>query len=317
MAGGEHGPHAVKLGPGGKLYVTAGNFTRIPDGCSPTSPAQNWAEDLLNIRNPDGGGHDPTVWAPGGWVARCDKEGKNWELVLTGLRNTYDFDFNRDGQMFLYDSDMEWDTGTPWYRPTRLLLGVPGGQYGWRNGTGKWPDYYPDSLPAIANMGLGSPTGVTFGYGAKFPAKYQRALFGLDWAYGKLYAIHLTPEGAGYKATYEPFVTGQGWDGTDVVIGADGAMYVTVGGRGTQSGLYRIKYAGSEATDAATSGEEKPDPAAADARKLRALLDTYAGHSSDMLDITWRALADRDRYVRFAAMRALERQPLEDWRDKA
>jgi hypothetical protein len=46
------------------------------------------------------------------------------------------------------------------------------------------------------NVGPGS-TGVTFGYGAKFPAKYQEALFINDWSYGKLYAVHLKPEGAG------------------------------------------------------------------------------------------------------------------------
>ena len=69
-----------------------------------------------------------------------------------------------------------------------------GGEYGWRNGTGKWPEYSPDSLGAVVNIGLGSPTGVEFGTGAKFPAKYQRALFINDWTYGKIYAVHMTPE---------------------------------------------------------------------------------------------------------------------------
>ena len=46
----------------------------------------------------------------------------------------------------------------------------------------------------MVNIGPGSPTGVTFGTGAKFPAKYQDALFIADWSFGKLYAIHLTPD---------------------------------------------------------------------------------------------------------------------------
>ena len=109
------------LGPDGKLYVIAGNFTEAARRTTiPTSPHRNWAEDQLLPRNPDGGGHDPHIMAPGGWVARTDPDGKNWELLCAGFRNPYDIDFNTDGELFTYDSDMEWDTGTPWYRPTRV-----------------------------------------------------------------------------------------------------------------------------------------------------------------------------------------------------
>ena len=37
-----------------------------------------------------------------------------------GYRNPYDLAFNRHGDLFTYDSDMEWDVNTPWYRPTRV-----------------------------------------------------------------------------------------------------------------------------------------------------------------------------------------------------
>jgi hypothetical protein len=96
-----------------------------------------------------------------------------------------------------------------------VTLGTSGSEFGWRNGTGKWPEYYPDSLPTVVNTGLGSPTGVTFGYGAKFPGKYQDALYCVDWAYGKVYAAHLTPSGAGYRGTFETFLEGKAFDGTD------------------------------------------------------------------------------------------------------
>ncbi len=91
-------------------------------------------------------------------------------------------------------------------------------EFGWRNGAGKWPDYYPDSFGAVVNVGPGSPTGVTFGYGAKFPAKYQNALFICDWSYGKLYAVHLTPDGGSYKGQLEEFITGTPLPLTDLVI---------------------------------------------------------------------------------------------------
>src|SRR5947199_6884240 len=104
---------------------------------------------------------------------------------------------------------MEWDLNTPRYRPTRLNHVISGAEFGWRSGAGKWPAYYLDSFGAVLNIGPGSPTGVTFGYGARFPVKYQEALFMCDWSFGKLYAVHLTPEGATYTAQAEEFVTGQ------------------------------------------------------------------------------------------------------------
>jgi putative heme-binding domain-containing protein len=253
--------------------------------------------------------------APGGWIAKTDKDAKEWTLVCAGLRNTYDFDFNPAGELLIYDSDMEWDTGTPWYRPTRVLLGVSAGEYGWRNGTGKWPDYYPDSLGAVVNTGLGSPTGVTFGTVARFPAKYQHAMFAADWAYGNLYAVHLAPEGAGYRATFEKFVVGKPFDITDVMINpADGAMYITIGGRGTQSGLYRVTYTGTESTAPAQPQADDGAEARATRHKIE---EFHVKQDPASIDFLWPFLDSPDRYLRFAARVAFERQPLSSWKQRA
>ena len=70
-----------------------------------------------------------------------------------------------------------------------------------------------------------------------------------DWSFGKLYAVHLTPEGATYTAQAEEFVTGQPLALTDIVVNrTDGALYFAVGGRKTQSALYRATYVGKEST---------------------------------------------------------------------
>ena len=114
--------------------------------------------------------------APGGFILRTDADGANWELVVAGFRNAYDIAFNADGELFTFDSDMEWDWGMPWYRPIRVNHCTSAAEFGWRSGTGKWPEYYPDSLPATVDIGIGSPTGVEFGTGSKFPLKYQKAL---------------------------------------------------------------------------------------------------------------------------------------------
>ena len=145
--------------------------------------------------------------APGGSIYHVDLDGKNWELVSSGFRNTFDAAFNAEGELFTYDADMEWDMGAPWYRPTRVCHVVSGADWGWRNGSAKWPPYWADTVPPVVEVGPGSPTGMTFGYGAKFPAKYQKALFMCDWSYGKLYALHLVPRGGSFAGTIEEFVT--------------------------------------------------------------------------------------------------------------
>jgi putative heme-binding domain-containing protein len=313
--GGEHGPHAVKLGPDGMLYVIAGNHTKPPEGFNPASPLRNWDEDLLLPRNPDGNGHATGIMAPGGWVAKTDRDGKEWTLVCGGFRNQFDIDFNQDGELFTYDADMEWDTGTPWYRPTRVNHCFSAGEYGWRYGTGKWPEYMADSLGAVVNIGLGSPTGIAFGTGAKFPAKYQRALFLCEWTYGKLYAVHMNPNGSGYSGTFEVFTEGKPLPLTDVVVNTDGHLYFTIGGRKTQSGLYRVRYVGKEST--APAGP-LVDEAATKARALRQSLEKFHGQADPAaIAAAWPHLNSTDRHLRFAARCAVEHQDPKLWQEKA
>jgi putative heme-binding domain-containing protein len=304
---GEHGPHAVVLGPDMKsLYIVAGNFTKIP-ASEISLPTPVWGEDQLLPRMPDGGGHDPHVMAPAGWIARTDLDGSKFELVAMGMRNAYDLAFNHEGELFSYDSDMEWDIGLPWYRPTRICHVVSGADFGWRNGSGKFPTYYPDSVPPVVDVGPGSPVGVTFGYGAKFPAKYQKALFALDWSYGIIYAVHLEPSGSSYKGTLEKFVTGQPLPVTDAVVGPDGALYFTTGGRKTQSGLYRVTYTGAESTEALGS---EPTPEFAKERELRRAIEKiHSSPSAASLDMIWENLSHNDRFIRYAARVALEHLP--------
>jgi len=312
--GGEHGPHAVRLSPDGKsLYVIAGNHTDPPQKLDGSRIPSNWSEDLLLPRQWDARGHARGKLAPGGWIAKTDPDGRTWEIASIGYRNPYDMAFNADGELFAYDADMEWDVGTPWYRPTRLCHAVSGSEFGWRSGTGKWPNHYADSLPAVVDIGPGSPVGVTFGYGAKFPAKYQRALYLLDWTFGTIYAIHLEASGASYVGTKQEFVSRTPLPLTDAAVGPDGAFYFTVGGRGTQSHLYRVIYVGDESTAPA----EVQNKQFAAQRKTRQQLESWhrpGPVTADELETIWKGIGNEDRFIRYAARIALEHRPGKLWR---
>ena len=313
--GGEHGPHAILPTPDGeRLYFIAGNHTAEPEFSSSRPPA-NWGEDLLLPRQWDARGHARGKLAPGGWIATCDPDGKNIEIVSIGYRNQYDIALDPEGEMFTFDADMEWDQGSPWYRPTRVCHVTSGSEFGWRSGTGKWPSYYEDSLPPVLDIGPGSPTGVVFGTGARFPARYQRALFILDWTFGTIYAVHLQPDGATYAATKEEFAWAKPLAVTDAVIGADGALYFAVGGRGSQSALYRIYYDGPEPTESAVAPQVD---AGSKARAARRVLESYHGRVDESaVSVAWPYLSDPDRFLRFAARVAVESQPVASWRARA
>lgn len=314
--GGEHGLHSMTLSPDGKrIYFNGGNHTQLPSRIDRSRPATLWAEDHLLPRMWDANGHARGRLAPGGFVCSMNPDGTDVELFCSGFRNEFDIAFNATGDLFTYDADMEWDIGTPWYRPTRVNHCTSGADFGWRSGSGKWPGHYPDSLPTTLDIGPGSPTGVAAGTGAKFPAKYQNAVFINDWTYGTMWAIHLTPDGASYSAEKEEFVFGKPLPLTDVIIHPQsGAMIFAIGGRRTQSAVYRVTYTGTESTDPA------PAPALTEEMNMRRMLEDLHLPGVDpqhAIDKAWSYLNHSDRHVRYAARVALEKQPTALWQARA
>jgi len=310
---GEHGPHSIVLAPDGKsLYIIAGNFTKIPKVDNYTAPPVWQIDNLLPlIRDPNG--HDNTVNTHGGWIAQIDSMGSNFNLISAGFRNPFDLAFNEEGDMFTFDSDMEWDFGTPWYRPIRICHVPSGGEFGWRPGTDKWSPANADNLPPLLNIGQGSPTSVFSGINAHFPEKYRRSIFAFDWSFGIIYAIQPVADGASYKAKAEEFVSGSPLPLTDGVIGPDGALYFLTGGRRIESDLYRVYYRDNMQGTEKLSVAELSEP-----QKIRRKLETY--HSTpkaDAIDFAWPYLKNEDGFIRYAARIAVEHQPVNQWKAKA
>lgn len=312
---GEHGPHSLVLSPDGKeIYFIAGNHTLIPEDLTKNSrlPA-TWDEDNLFPPYLDARGHANEIEAPGGWIAKFNPDGTDWELISAGFRNPFDMGFNQDGELFAFDADMEWDIGMPWYRPIRVCHVTSGSEFGWRTGSGKWPAYYTDNLPAVINLGQGSPTAVVMGKDLGFPQKYKTGMFVFDWSFGTTYYVELKPNGSTYQGTKQEFFSGTPLPLTDAIAGSDGAMYFATGGRKLDSRFYRLRYTG----DLGTAGTLTAGGAGEQLRALRKQLETL--HREDApasVDLIWPHLNHEDRFIKYAARIALEHQNSSTWQRK-
>ena len=308
----EHSYHAVIPGPDGRsIWLVSGDRNGLP--CDRVRTPNLWNRDSWE---------HPFTENPycGGWVARADLDGQNLEVICMGLRNCYDLAFNRQGDLFTFDSDLENDFGLPNYRPTAIRQITSGGDQGWGGRAGEmlwsWKPDWEEIQAPILDIGPGSPTGICFGYDAAFPPHYREALFACDWSYGRLFAIHLKPHGATHTADAEPFLSAQGLPIADVAVSPhDHALYFLTGGRGTQSGLYRVTATG--VTEAATT-PTAPDDATTSLRDLRISLERFHGHSDPAaIAAAWPHLGHADRTIRAAARAAFEWQPVDGWQERA
>ena len=284
---GEHGPHAIIEGPGDRLYGVIGNHTKLKAEWSSQSPYRPHDQGHPLPRYLDPRGHARNIKSPGGLIYSVDREGKDWRVHAAGFRNTYDIAFNRHGELFAFDSDMEWDIGMPWYRPTRVYHAIDGADFGWRTGSSKWPDIYPDSLPAAIDCGRGSPCGVVLYDNDKFPERFQGALFGADWAQGRILAFHLDAVGDTYKGRTEVLLSGRPLNVTDLAVTKDGALLFTNGGRGTRGSLGKLTY-----TKPVNKQPVRPRPAA------RPGPGATIAELADVL----RTVDEEHRFSRFAAI---------------
>lgn len=222
--GGEHDLHAMRKGPDGWWYAIAGNFAGITD-------------KYITMET------SPVIKPDAGVILRFKPDLSGSEIYAHGFRNAYDFDFGHAGDVFSFDSDGERDISLPWYRPTRVFHVLPGSHQGWQTRSWKRPEWFFDMPPVVGAFGRGSPTGVETYRHTQFPEKYHGAVFALDWTYGRVIALPMKQKGSTWSSEPVDFMTAIGQHGfapTDVAVGADGALYVSVGGRGTRGGVYRV-----------------------------------------------------------------------------
>lgn len=310
----EHSAHSIIVTEDGKgLYLVVGNHTRVPDGVPSLQPPV-WDTDSLLQEMPDAMGHAVGIRPPAGYICRISPDGEEWVMFASGFRNAVDIALNREGELFTYDSDLEFDIGVPWYRPTRVNHVTSASEFGWRAGSAKWPEYFADGNGAVLNIGPGSPTGISFGHHSNFPNVYQDKLFICDWTFGAIYMVEMEEDGSSYTGTKTEFLSGEPLNISAMRFGPDGNMYFLVGGRNTDSKLYRISYKGAD-----IPGGVKDLTKNQHLRDLRHSLEAYHGLSDGgegAVQKAWPYLSHEDRYIRYAARLAIENQQVSLWQDR-
>ena len=310
----EHSAHSIIKSEDGKaLYLVTGNYTRTPKGTG-SRQMPVWKTDSLLQTMPDAMGHATSIKPPGGHICRISPDGEKWEMIASGLRNSVDMAINKEGELFTYDSDLEFDIGCPWYRPTRVLHVTSGSEFGWRTGTGKWPEYFADSNGAVVNIGPGSPTGMSFGHHSNYPPVFQDKLFICDWTFGTVYTVEMSEDGSSYKGTHKEFLTGSPLNISAMRFGPDGSMYFITGGRNTESKLYRIRYTGADQKGAVK--ELTQNQSIRDQRKSLEAFHTREADGLKAVQHAWPYLSHEDRRLSYAARIAVENQDLSFWQEK-
>jgi putative heme-binding domain-containing protein len=239
--GGDHEGHTILRGHDGYLYFMSGDGGGVSNRFHITESTS------------------PVLFERAASVFRISPDGEHWECVSAGGRNPPNLGQNYLGELFSFDSDMEWHVGLPWWRPVRLNHWLVGGDQGWQE-VGAYPPYFIDCLPGILDVGRGSPTWGVFYEHTQFPSRYENSFLVCDYRWkresddqyatsGRLLAFFLKQEGAGWKATMETLARPKpdardsagkpiSFALVDVEVAPDGSIFLS----DHNQGIWRIVY---------------------------------------------------------------------------
>jgi putative heme-binding domain-containing protein len=239
--GGDHDLHTVFRGYDGAVYLMAGNGAGIKD-----------RRHITEATSPRPREREASVF-------RLDPDGKRWECLASGGRNPPSLAMHFTGELFSFDSDMEWHVGLPWYKPVRLNHWAIGSDQGWQE-VGAYPSYFIDCVPHVVAVGRGSPNWGVFYEHTQFPGRYRHAFLVCDYRWkgesndryatpGRLVVFFLERDGAGWKATSETLARPKpgarepndrpvNFALVDVEVAPDGSLIIS----DHNQGLWRIFY---------------------------------------------------------------------------
>jgi putative membrane-bound dehydrogenase-like protein len=183
----DHIPSGIRMGMDGYLYVSIGD-KGIPKMTRKETDRGSVHVAEGRWRHSKEGHH---ISLEGGGVIRFRPDGSNLEVFASGTRNHLDVPMDEHDRIFVRDNT---DDGLGWN--TRLMYLPRGGFLGYPWAYTKRP---AECLPMIHDFGGGSPCGGWVYCDDGLPALYRGRIFHCEWGQGKVYAVKVAPDGAGFK----------------------------------------------------------------------------------------------------------------------
>jgi putative membrane-bound dehydrogenase-like protein len=252
----DHSLHSVYAGPDGRWYFSNGNCGALFSDKSGQTFRIGGA--YLNNSYTGEKSDDGHVWV-GGFTASMDPSGHRVRILGHNCRNSYEGVTNSFGEMFLNDND-----DPPACRVSHL---IEGGSFGFFSADGKrqwradkrpgqsvqtaeWRQEDPGVLPAGDIYGGGAPTGLAYYENGALGERWNGLLLSCENGRNTVFGYLPKPDGAGFKLERFDFFTsntsgvfsGSDFVGgsnnitddrhtqfrpSDVLVGADGAIYVS------------------------------------------------------------------------------------------
>ena len=239
----DHSLHAVVGGPDGKWYFNQGNCgahlkTRDGDEYFVGGPYKGGEDPVADSQAIAGRkSSDGNVWV-GGFAARMNPDGSEVRIIGHGFRNSYEHTVTSFGDVFQNDNDDPPACRTTWLMEGGFLgFFSPDGKRGWRADQrpgqsiqdAQWRQWDPGTLPAGDVYGGGSPTGICFYENGALPSRYSGMLLSCDAGRKVVFGYHPKLKDSAYTLDRSDFVKSKGsnfFRPSDVMVGADGALYV-------------------------------------------------------------------------------------------